>query len=108
MASPLQLRRKRVPKRLTYRRRNGYGQVLTCNDQVILKQMKQFICFIMPMLEENSEDASLRSYLDYLIFRYVSVAYCEDIPLHPSLPSMCRGIDSFEREQYKPYFRFEK
>jgi hypothetical protein len=60
------------------------------------------------MLEENSEDASLRSYLDYLIFRYVSVAYCEDIPLQPSLPSMCRGIDSFECEQSKPYFRFEK
>jgi hypothetical protein len=57
------------------------------------------------IVEEKEKYTSL---LDILLLRYIKVGFRQDIPLERCIPNMHRRIDSFGREQYKPYFRFEE
>ena len=78
--SPI-IRIRRVPKRLSWRRRCGYGQELTCNDQVKLHLSRKYLLRCLMLREDRPEDPDIDNFLLFLITKHLSICCVEDIPL---------------------------
>ena len=103
------LRKKLRSGQLGWKRRHGYGQVLTPNDQVLVDKSKKLLVTLAFLVKAKPDDPKILTLLRMAWIRHVSLTYVEDIPLSVGdAPNLHRDISTYDAGKCEEHFRFTK
>ena len=85
--------RRKVPRELSWKRRHGYGQKLTSNDQVLLKKSRKLLICLQTKMKTECDNALYKRLYNICLVRHMRHLYVVDKPLRPCLPSKNLRID---------------
>jgi hypothetical protein len=102
------IRRRKVPRELSLKRRYGYDQKLTSNDQVRMKKSKSLLLFLMLKSKNSNNPSKYKRLFKLCLMRHLRLLYVEDKPLLPCLPDKQMNIEKFNNEECGQLFIFDK
>ena len=99
------LRKKKVNRKLSFRRRCGYNHNLTSNDQIKLVKIQRITCFLAVLIKKHPKVCKYKKMQTFYLFQSTILSYSKDINFN-RVNNNSRTILSFGTT-CKSNFRFE-
>ena len=96
---------KRTNRNLSFRRRHGFGQNLTSNEQAALRRSTRMLAALLVTERLNPDSLDFEAWKTALLWRHFLLRYTDDVELESAVNKR-RTIESFG-PSIKKDFRFE-